>query len=456
VTGCNWSLSQIASATNGELRGGDPGLKVSGVTTDTRKLSEGQFFVALKGPNYNAHDFVPTAIEAGAVAVMVEYELDIDIPQVVVKDCLKALGQFASAWRLQWGGPLIAVTGSNGKTTVKEMLAAIFSQQGAVLATAGNLNNDIGVPLTLLSISETDQTAIIEMGANHPNEIEYLTGLAKPAVALITNAAASHLEGFGSVEGVAKAKGEIFSGLFPEGFAVINADDVHANIWYELTEKRHKITFGMDVESDVSCKLQRAILGTELQVVTPKGSLNFTLKLLGKHNVMNALAAIAAAVVADVSLKDISKGLSKVSPVPGRLQTKPGLNGSRIIDDTYNANPNSLNAALDVLIQFEGKRILALGDMGELGEDTQKLHNQAGEQARLKGVDRLYGIGPYCVGAVEAFGDNAMHFDSQVAMTKQLELDLTPVDTLLVKGSRAMQMDKVVNAVVLNPNQGGR
>jgi len=455
VTGCQWSLSQIASATSGELRGDVTDFAINGVTTDTRKLAKGQFFVALKGPNYNAHDFVPTAIEAGAVAVMVEHALDIDVPQIVVKDCLKALGQFAGAWRLQWGRNLIGVTGSNGKTTVKEMLAAIFSQQGTVLATIGNLNNDIGVPLTLLGISETDQTAIIEMGANHANEIEYLTNLAKPTVALITNAAAAHLEGFGSVEGVAKAKGEIFSGLSSNGFAVINADDAHADIWYKLTENRQTITFGMDCKSDVTCKLHHVNLGTELQVVTPKGSLSFTLKLLGRHNVMNALAAIAAAIAADVSLENIRNGLSKVSPVPGRLETKPGINGSRIIDDTYNANPNSLNAALDVLIQNQGTKLLALGDMGELGEDTQALHNQAGEQARLKGIDRLYGFGPYCVGAVEAFGDNAKHFDTQVAMIKQLEQKLTSGVTLLVKGSRTMQMDKVVNAVVLNTGQGG-
>ena len=453
MTGCNWSLSQIASATNGELLGTDTG--IDGVTTDTRKLTKGQLFVALKGPNFNAHDFVSTAVDAGAVAVMVEYALDIDVPQVVVKDSLKALGMLASAWRQQWGNPLVAVTGSNGKTTVKEMLASIFSQQGDVLATAGNLNNDIGVPLTLLRIGETDQAAIIEMGANHPNEIAYLTGLAKPEVALITNAAAAHLEGFGSLEGVAKAKGEIFSGLPPEGYAVINADDVYADIWYDLASKKKNITFGMDNKADVSCQFHSAVLGNQLEVITPNGTFDCTLKLLGKHNVMNALAATAASLVAGVSLENISIGLSKMRPVAGRLETKLGINGSRIIDDTYNANPNSLNAAIEVLLQNEGKTFLALGDMGELGEDTQELHNNAGEQAKLKGVNKLYAFGPYCLGAVKAFGENAKHFDSQAAMIMQLEQDLTSEVTLLVKGSRAMKMDKVVDALLLKTSQGG-
>jgi len=453
VTGCNWRLSQIASATSGELRGAD--LVINGVNTDTRKLTKGEFFVALKGPNFDAHDFVSAAVAAGAVAVMVEHALDNDVPQVVVKDSLKALGELASAWRQQWGKSLIAVTGSNGKTTVKEMLASIFSQQGDVLATAGNLNNDIGVPLTLLRISETDQTAIIEMGANHPNEIAYLTELAKPEVALITNAAAAHLEGFGSLEGVAKAKGEIFSGLSSEGYAVINADDVYADIWYGLAAEKQKITFAMDCEADVSCQIQDAALGNKLDITTPKGTFGFTLKLLGKHNVMNALAATAAALVAGVSLQNIGAGLSKMRPVSGRLETKSGVNGSRIIDDTYNANPNSLNAAIEVLMQNDGKTYLALGDMGELGDDTQAMHDQAGEQAKSKGVDKLYAFGPYSLGTVKAFGKNASHFDSQAAMIKQLEQDLTSTVTLLVKGSRAMQMDKVVDALQLKTSQSG-
>jgi UDP-N-acetylmuramoyl-tripeptide--D-alanyl-D-alanine ligase len=344
--------------------------------------------------------------------------------------------------------PFIAITGSNGKTTVKEMLASIFSRWGDTLATKGNLNNHIGVPLTLLSVTKEHKAAIVEMGANHPREISYLTRMTKPDVAVINNAAAAHLEGFGSLEGVAKAKGEIYEGLNNKGVAVINVDDSFAELWQKYAEGKSQVTFGLENDADVSCEWTGDIRGSQLKVTTPNGNFDCTVKLLGKHNVMNALAATAVSVGAGVKIEDIKSGLDAVEAVPGRMQQAKGINGSCVINDTYNANPTSLGAALGVLAGCQGIKILVLGDMGELGEDVNKFHQQAGEMAAQFNVDHLFTFGKFSEHASTAFGKNAKHYDDADAMTNDIRALLSSEATVLVKGSRMMRMERVVDALV--------
>lgn len=449
MTTCHMTMAEAARLVNAQLQG-DADIAFAGVGTDTRTISAGQLFVALKGPNFDAHDFIAQAASSGAVGVMVERGCNVDIPQLIVPDSLKALGLLAQQWRMRFDFPVVGVTGSNGKTTVKEMLASIFATQWNTLSTRGNLNNDIGLPLTLLTLGEQHQAAVIEMGANHPGEIAYLTQIAKPTVALITNAGAAHLEGFGSVEGVAHAKGEIFQGLASDGCAIINADDNYADLWRTLAKGYRLISVGIDNVADVSCSWNGDVNGSQLSVSTPNGEFECQLKLAGRHNVMNALIAAAAAIAAGVSLEKIKSGLEAVQPVAGRLQIKRGINGASIIDDTYNANPYSLLAALKVLANCDGEKYLALGDMGELGTDTEDLHQQAGQHARESGVDALFAVGNYTRKAVEAFGENGHHFDSQETLIDSLRADLNSEVTLLVKGSRASHMERVVAALAVN------
>ena len=446
MSGCQMTTKQAARILSAKLVGADS--PFTGVVTDTRLLGAGQLFVALKGERFDAHDFAHQAQQAGASALLVERELALSLPQIVVKDTLMALGQLASAWRARFHIPIVAVTGSNGKTTVKEMLAAIFRQQGCTLATKGNLNNHIGVPLTLLGISPEHHAAVIEMGANHPGEIAYLTHLTKPTVAVISNAAAAHLEGFGSLQGVANAKGEIYQGLQNNGVAVINADDDFASLWHQLASGKKITTFGLINPADVTCQWKGNLAGNELHITTPAGPLSCRLRLLGRHNIMNALAACAAAVSAGVALHHIADGLQSIAAVPGRLQLKHGVHGAQVLDDTYNANPYSLRAAIDVLTQCSGKKILVLGDMGELGEGTVSLHKQAGEQAQGAGVDLLFAVGKFTRYTVEEFGDGARHFDSHDDLVQELNRHLTSDAVVLVKGSRLMRMERVVEAIV--------
>ncbi|MDH5571869.1 MAG: UDP-N-acetylmuramoyl-tripeptide--D-alanyl-D-alanine ligase, partial [Gammaproteobacteria bacterium] len=398
------------------------------------------------------------AMAAGAAACVLDTQIENISPVLVVKDTRLALGQLAAYWRNKFDLPVVAVTGSNGKTTVKEMLHSIFSQQGAVLATRGNLNNDIGVPLTLFRLDEYYKNAVIEMGANHPGEIAYLARLAKPSVAVITNAAAAHLEGFGSLQGVAKAKGEIYSALPDGGCAVINADDEFVEYWKQLVRSHSAkikiLCFGIKNTADIF--VDKASLNSETVVVnTPIGSFNLKLPLLGQHNLLNSLAATAAAIAAGVELNDICSGLENMKAVAGRLQLKPGINGSRIIDDTYNANPASMKAALDVLSQFKGRHYFALGDMGELGASEQALHQQVSQQAMQSGVDQLFTLGKLGRVAAQAFGEKAVAFDSHAEMINILRERLNEDVTLLVKGSRRMQMEKIVNALISDGSTGG-
>lgn len=421
---------------------------LEGVSTDTRSVHKGELFIALNGPNFDGNAFAEKALQSGAVACLLERDMDV-VPALIVDDSRRALGLLAQAWRRRFSLPLIAVTGSNGKTTVKEMLTSIFSRKGRVLATHGNLNNDIGMPLTLLRLNSSYDYAVIEMGANHAGEIAYLSQLATPDVALITNAAAAHLAGFGSLEGVARAKAEMYTGLVAGGSAVINADDTFAPLWRSniADEKRNLrcLDFGITVKTDVWASWPA--MNGQVNVTVPEGEFDLRLVLPGRHNLMNALAATAVAISAGIDIATIRAGLESMQPVPGRLQLKAGVGGSRILDDSYNANPASMKAALDVLHDFSGRHYLALGDMGELGGDEASLHAQAAKQARLSGVHRLYTLGSLSGTAAMAFGEQAQSFNSHSSMIDRLREDLAADVTLLVKGSRRMQMNRIVDAL---------
>ncbi|MDH5361526.1 MAG: UDP-N-acetylmuramoyl-tripeptide--D-alanyl-D-alanine ligase, partial [Gammaproteobacteria bacterium] len=447
AVGAEMGLSELANEIGGRLHGSDTSFR--GVSTDTRSITPGSLFVALRGERFDAHDYIVQAAEQGAAAVMVGHIVETDLPQLVVDDTRLGLGRLAAAWRARFQLPLVAVTGSNGKTTVKEMLASILGATGdAVLATAGNFNNDIGMPLTLLRLQAQHQAAVIEMGANHHGEIDYLTHLARPTVALITNAGQAHLEGFGSVEGVSRAKGEIYAGLVADGTAVINADDDYAGYWLSLNTKRQCITFGLNSDADVRAEIENENGVQCLSLHTPLGDCLIHLQLPGRHNVLNALAATAAAIAAGADLQMVRQGLESVAAVNGRLRLRPGLQGAIVIDDTYNANPSSLAVGLEVLTARAGRRILVLGDMGELGPEAEAMHREMGELARKMGVDALYTSGELSRSAVQSFGDNAVHFDNKENLISALKEQLGEGVTLLVKGSRRMRMEEVVAALI--------
>lgn len=447
------SLAELARVVGGELRGADR--RFGAVGTDTRTLGAGSLFIAIKGLNYDAHDFIAAAEARGAAGALVERDVATTLPTVRVDDSRRALGDLAAAWRGRFAVPLVAVTGSNGKTTVKGMLAAVLSARGATLSTRGNLNNDIGVPLTLLNLRREHRSAVIEMGANRPGDIAYLTRVAQPSVAVITNAAPAHLAGFGDITGVARAKGEIFSGLAQDGTAVINADDPREGLWRVMAAPHRIVTFGLRYAADVTARELHlnAALGCSFTLVTPAGEAAVELRLSGRHNVMNALAAAAAAYAVGLSIADIVRGLEAMRPVERRLQLKRGLGGARVIDDTYNANPGSVKAALEVLAVSGaggGEKILVLGDMGELGNAGEALHEQVGRQARAIGVDRVYAVGELARTAAGAFGKGAAHFATQEALIDALRQDLAAAGagaTVLVKGSRSMRMERVVDAI---------
>ncbi|MFO1436267.1 MAG: UDP-N-acetylmuramoyl-tripeptide--D-alanyl-D-alanine ligase [Gammaproteobacteria bacterium] len=445
-------LSDASIPLQAELHGGD--VPFVGVSTDTRTIRAGQLFVALRGPNFDAHEFVGAAADAGAVAAVVESEPKAAIPFLRVSDTRAAMGTLASAWRQEFSLPLVAVTGSNGKTTVKEMVAAILAQCGTVLSTKGNLNNDVGVPLTLFNLGAEHRFAVIEMGANHPGEITRLCEIAKPTIAVITLCAPAHLEGFGSIEGVARAKGEIVTGLPADGVAVLNAEDPYLDLWRKLAGNRRVITFGVSASADFNARLHGAGAPerNRFTLVAPSGEVEIELALLGRHNVMNALAAAACAYAAGADLNAIRAGLAVMHAVKGRLVTKMGVHGARLIDDTYNANPASLRAAIDVLVKYPGQHWLVLGDMGELGTDAQALHHEAGAEAKALGVQRLFAIGSLSRATVAAFGNGGEHFTDMDALVSRLRDELAHHSaervTVLVKGSRAMQLERVVEAIV--------
>ncbi len=443
------SLSKAAAAVETNFNSED--IIFSGCSTDSRTIEKGNLFIALKGEYFDGHKYVSIAEEKGASSLMVEREVTHTKPVLQVKDTRKAMGLLARSWREAMTIPLIAITGSNGKTTVKEMVTSILSEISEVHATSGNLNNDIGVPLTLFGLDKTHKYAVIEMGANHPGEIEWLSAVARPNVAVITQCAPSHLEGFENIEGVAKAKAEIYSGLESSGTAIINADDPYADFWIDTSKHLNQLSFGIkSAHADIRAKIievSREDASTQFELISMRGSTNIHLPLSGRHNVMNALAASACCLSLDVSLASIKSGLENMLPIKGRLQIKLGKQGARIIDDTYNANPTSLNAALNVLSNYEGSRYLVLGDMGELGETAVQLHKDAGELARQADIDGLFTIGDLSINAMQGFGPDSFHFDSYKALDKALINIMNKDTTILVKGSRAMQMERVVNAL---------
>ncbi|HSW93110.1 MAG TPA: UDP-N-acetylmuramoyl-tripeptide--D-alanyl-D-alanine ligase [Gammaproteobacteria bacterium] len=421
-----------------------------GISIDTRTLSPGNLFVAIRGEQFDGHQFVREAHQKGAVAALVSQPVDCDLPQLVVKDTILALGDIAKNWRDRFTLPCIAVTGSNGKTTLKNMIASILraacdDQADQVLATEGNLNNNIGVPLMLTRLNENHRYLVLEMGMNHFGEIDYLTKLARPDIAVINNAAEAHLAGLKNVAGVAKAKGEIFSGLTKNGTAILNRDDAHFNYWKELIGDHAFLTFGLDHPADMSTTYTQK---KSLCIKTPKGEMTVELPLPGRHNAANALAATACAIAATISLSAIKTGLEQVKPAKGRMRQYPLPNQVTVIDDTYNANPFSLQAAVNTLAACAGTKIVVLGDMKELGPDEKTLHYNSGEKIRAAGIDYLFTFGNLSEETTRAFGKNAWHFTEREALIEALLPYLTENVTVLVKGSRSMQMEKIANRLV--------
>lgn len=435
---------------------GDP--RFDSVGTDSRAIQPGQLFVALRGERFDGHDFVLAALQAGAAAAMVDsaWRAEGDyaaLPLLVVDDTRLALGALAAGWRARFAIPLLGITGSNGKTTVKEMCAAIFRAQArlegygdeAVHATRGNFNNDIGLPLTLLALAPVHRAAVIEMGMNHPGEIGYLTRLARPTAALVNNAQRAHLLGLGNLAEVAREKGTIYDGLGEDGVAVVNADDAHAAYWRTLNAGRRIVTFGIDAAAEVQGRCTLHGLGSRLEIDTPQGKIDISLQVPGLHNARNAVGAAALCLAAGATPEAIAAGLAAYAGTGGRLQRRPGPKGSTVLDDSYNANPDSMRAGIDVLASTPGRKVLVLGDMGEVGDASAQVHDEIGGYAKSKGVDLLYALGDMSAVAVGNFGDGGQHFADPEALVQALLGYLDTDTVVLVKGSRFMRMERVAD-----------
>jgi UDP-N-acetylmuramoyl-tripeptide--D-alanyl-D-alanine ligase len=450
------TLASLARCGNGRLVGADR--PVDGISIDSRTLTPGVLFAALKGPRADGHDFARAAAERGAAALLVERPVDVDLPQVVVGDALAALTACARAHRRQFAGAVVAVTGSNGKTTTKEMIGAILGRGVPCLITRGNLNNHIGVPLTLLSLRSEHRSAVIEMGANHRGEIAHLMSIAEPGIGIVTNAGAAHLEGFGSLDGVAEGKGEMFGALPADGVAIVNADDPYAPRWRTLAAGRRITTFGLDAAADYSARnvkssLEQHAPKLEFDLVAATGEVRVELALAGLHNLRNALGAAAAAQTAGASLDDVAAGLAVMKPVRGRLEFRPAMKGAVLVDDSYNANPGSLKAGLDAFQSFAGARWLVLGDMMELGSAADELHREIGAYARETGVERLLAVGPRSKGAAAAFGPGGAWFETIEDLIDDARRTLRSDVAVLVKGSRANRLERVTQALASEPNE---
>ena len=431
---------------------GSGAVRFNRVHTDTRTLQSGDLFVALRGENFDAHDFLQQAREKGAVAAIAQHGLlESGLPGLEVADSKLALGELAAAWRAQFTLPLIAVTGSNGKTTLTQMIASILRAWKAdrAFATEGNFNNDIGVPLTLLRLRSSHQAAVVELGMNHPGEIAYLARLAKPTVAVVNNAQREHLEFMSTVEAVARENGTVLQALDASGTAVIPADDDYSHIWREFAGARPLLTFAQTGKADVTAQAHWAEGCWQVAAQTPVGPLEFSLHIAGRHNVKNALAAVACALAINVPLVFIAQGLSAFVPVKGRsrsLQISLPGHVLTLIDDTYNSNPDSMKAAIDVLAELPGPRLLVMGDMGEVGDQGPRFHREAGEQARANGIEMLFTIGAQSAQAHAAFG-SGRNFEAMDELNAAVLAELPQSASVLVKGSRFMKMERVIHAI---------
>ncbi|MET0202833.1 MAG: UDP-N-acetylmuramoyl-tripeptide--D-alanyl-D-alanine ligase [Casimicrobiaceae bacterium] len=426
------------------------------VTTDSRKLMPGDLFVALAGERFDGHDFVAAALSQGAAAAMVA-DTRVDIAPrgalIAVPDPLVALGRLASHWRAQFDIPLAIVVGSNGKTTVKEMTASILRTHygaGAVLATEGNLNNAIGLPLTLLQLSDRARAAVVELGMNHRGETRELAAIAQPTIAVVNNAQREHQEFMASVDEVAAEHADAVRALRPRGVAVLNADDAHVATWRAAASRVGVgvTTFALAAAADVKAAAELRFDRSLLAIATPAGACDVTLAVPGAHMARNALAATAAALAAGASLDAVKRGLEGFRAVAGRLVARHAMHGAIVLDDTYNANPDSMRAAIDVLAAAPGAPCLVMGDMGEVGEQGPAFHREIGEYARERGVVRLYALGTLAREAVAAFGEGALHFDAIEALVDAVSRDAAAGTTMLVKGSRFMRMERVVQALI--------
>ncbi len=444
----NPSLAEIAEITGGELLSGSAHGLCMAVSTDTRTIQKGSLYIPLKGDRFDGHDFAEDAREAGALAMLVERELTVDLPQIKVEDTLRALADIAAWHRDQFNGHVVAVTGSAGKTTVKQLMGSVLSQRYKTLITQGNLNNHIGAPLTLLSLQPEHEAAMIELGASGVGEIAYTARLTRPEVGILTNVVPAHLEGFGSIDNIALTKGELIDAVTPSGTMVLNADDHYFTQWLNRATALNVISFGFNDRADVTAKdICESLTGSEFTLVLPDESVSVSLSLSGLHNVRNALAVAAAASSLGFSSVEIKAGLEQSSAVAGRLECCEGQRGQVIFNDAYNANPESFCAAIDVLKLAEGRRILVMGDMGELGDTATEMHVRVGSYAKDQNIECLVATGPLSKSAVEAFGENGHWFESREAVTEFLTKTTKSGDTLLVKGSRSAGMDQVVRSL---------
>lgn len=451
------TLSQAARFAQGRLVGADG--EVRRVITDSRQAQPGDLFVALKGERFDAHDFVAEVTAKGAAALVRDgFELPGASLIQAGDDTRLALGRLAAGWRETQPAVRIGVTGSNGKTTVKEMLAGILRAHAgddAVLATAGNFNNDIGLPLTLLQLQPQHRYAVIEMGMNHHGELRYLTGLTRPRVALVNNAMRAHFGHFGSTEEVARAKAEIFEGLADDGVAVVNADDANLALFRRAADGHRQLSFGLTAGADVTARdAQCSALESRFTLVSPAGETQIALPAPGEHNVRNALAAAAVALALEVPLAAIARGLAAFGGAKGRLQIKRSPRGLTVIDDSYNANPDSMKAGIDVLAGLPGPRCFVMGDIGELGDAAPELHAEVGAHARARGIEQLFALGEMSGRAVAAFGGAGRGFDSIDELLECLDSQLASGTAVLVKGSRFMRMERVVEHLMQAKKEG--
>ncbi len=449
----NMTLSLLAQELDGELLGED--VMFSNVSTDTRSLNRGDLYLALVGENFDGNNFIDEAARAGASSAVISRQSASQLPALKVADTHVALAKIANMNRQRSTAKVIALTGSQGKTTVKEMLASILNNSADCLATEANLNNTIGVPLTLLKLEEQHEYAVIEMGANAAGEIAFSVSAAEPDIALITGASPTHIEGFGSLQGIVIAKGEIIDGLKSDGVMVLNADDAYIEDWSTRATGKRTVRFSYenaagDSQYFASQVKEQSDGASSFTLHTPQGEHALSIRFLGKHNVLNAVAASAVAMEAGASLADIANGIGKLDPVSGRLFSLSGMSGCRLIDDSYNASPDSFTAAIDVLSGLRGQKVLVMGDMGELGSDTDSAHRNVGEYAASAGLDALWAIGGKSKLAVDAYGGKGRHFKSKSELIEALA-DIANSDlTILIKGSHSAKMNEIVMALKID------